>query len=348
MKNFFKHGYWVLGFLVLVSLPLLFVKIAKSQTATNLVISEVQIAGVGTGNSGQDFIEIYNPTSQEINLDGLRLAKRTSTAVATASASIVAFNSDEKVAPYSYFLWCNGSLADALNCDKSTGAIVSNNNTIAILNGALIDGIVLDAVTFGSPDFPFGEGTFLTAPEPGTSVERKAKGTSTAESMMDSLLDGLLGNGYDSGSNASDFIVRDSPQPQNSASASETLAEATPTVTETLTPTPSETATPTPTVTETITPTPSETATPTPTQTESPTPTPSETVTPTPSETIMPTPTVTPIPTSTPVEEVVATFNFPSRNVVCKIIYKPYKVLFLSGVMPTFSCSKVSEPSTSN
>jgi hypothetical protein len=52
------------------------------------------------------------------------------------------------------------------------------------------------------------------------SYERKANAMST-ESTMEGGADALAGNGYDTDHNSADFIVRNSRDPQNAASAHE-------------------------------------------------------------------------------------------------------------------------------
>jgi len=326
--NFSNKNILLIAFVLLAAL-FLFSKIqnTRAQVTQTPVISEIQI-GV-TGESTHDFIELYNPGSTELSLEGMRLAKRSSTG--TANTGIVSFTSEDIIPAHGFFLWCNTGLTATLTCDKSTGETVSNNNSVAILNGALADGVVVDAVTFGEPTAPFGEGTFLTAPELGTSVERKAKAESTAATMIDPLLDGLLGNGYDTSNNTADFVYRTTPQPQNKTSAAEPEVATTPT--QTPTPTEAETATPT------TTPTPTQTNTPTPTSTQAVTQTPTQTPTVTPTKVVTPTPTKIPTPTPTSIERVIATFKFPSQTTVCKIVYKPYKLLFLEGFMPSFVCT---------
>lgn len=248
-------------------------KNVSAALATHLVISEVQIAGVASGN---DFIELYNPTSSDVSLEGLRLGKRSSTG--TTSASIVAFAADETVPARGYYLWCNTTLNVALSCDRNTSATVSNNNSVALIDGALNGGAIVDAVTFGSPASPLGEGTSLTAPIASSSVERKANSSSDATSMGLGGTDEFAGNGEDTNDNASDFVSRSTPQPQNSQSSVEP-EEVTPTVTPTESPTP--TVSPTPTEEPSATPTPTEEPSPTITPTESPTPTLEPTATPT-------------------------------------------------------------------
>lgn len=88
-----------------------------------------------------------------MSLEGLRLAKRTS---GTTSASIVSFASDETIPAHGYYLWCNTSLNVSLSCDRNTSATVANDNSIALLDGPLATGEVVDALSFGSPGTTFG------------------------------------------------------------------------------------------------------------------------------------------------------------------------------------------------
>lgn len=266
--------------------------VAKAATDnSNVVISQVQIAG--SGNASQDFIELYNPTSSTVALSGFRLVSRTSTA--STDASIVSFQTGETIAAHSYYLWCNTSIATALGCDRNTSATIANNNSIALRNGGLDMGNIIDAVTIGVPLHSLGEGSIPATPSAGQSIIRKASATSTANSLIPGGSEANLGNGYDTDDNANDFVLLTISMPRNSASPAAIIVP-TPTTEPTLTPTPKPTSTPTPT--PTATPTPTNTPTPTPTMTPTPTDTPIPTVTPEPTNT--PTPTPTPVPTNTP------------------------------------------------
>jgi hypothetical protein len=264
-----------LAFFLIFSLGFLFfVKSSLAALTDHLVISEMQIAGTLTTD---DFIELYNPTASSISLEGFRLVKRSSTGA--TDTSIVAFGSTESVAAHSYYLWCNTGLSASITCDKVTTATVAFNNSVAIRNGPLDTGAIVDAVTLGVVANPLGEGTPIpSGPILNSSIERKPGAS-----------DPTGGNGTDTDNNSADFDLRALSEPQNSLSPTE--VEATPTPT----PTPEPTATPTATPTETPSPTP--TATPT----ESPSPTPTETPesTPTPSATPTATPTLTPTPSPT-------------------------------------------------
>ena len=68
--------------------------------AGHVVISEIKISG-GSGKSTDEFIELYNPTEVEVNLDGWRLVKKT----ASGSDYILVDNfGDKTVAAHSFFL----------------------------------------------------------------------------------------------------------------------------------------------------------------------------------------------------------------------------------------------------
>lgn len=301
-----------------ISLLFFHFKNVSAATATHVVISEVQVAGAAAGN---DFIELYNPTSSDISLDGMRLTKRT--VHSSTNASIVAFASDETIPAHGYYLWCNTTLNATLGCDRNTSAIVGDTNSIAVLNGPLATGAVVDAVTFGAVDTPFGEGTALTAPAASTSVERKANSLSTSASMAIGGSDEFAGNGEDTDNNATDFVGRITPQPQNSQSNVEPVA-----------------VTPTPTIepTETPTPTPTPEPTATPTPTAEPTAAPTETPTPTIEPTATPTETPTPTPTPTPGGGQII-INTP--HLVCTLSYRivPFFNFHLS--LPVVKCMKI-------
>lgn len=289
----------------------------SAATATNIVISEIQIGGADTGTTAQDFIEIYNPTGLDVSLDGMRVSKRTS---GTTSANVVIFASDDIVPAHGFFLWCNNSLNPSLGCDSSGSGTIANDNSLALIDGSLAIGTVIDAVSLGTPGTTFGEGTSLTALTGGTSAERKANPTSTASSMASGGADEFMGNGEDTNNNSSDFVERTTPQPQNNSSSIEPIG--TPSITPSLTPTnspfPTTTTTPSPTNTPSSTPSPTST----PTVTISPTSIPSPTIT------ISPTPSVSPTP-PIPTPKII----FSGPRFTCAIHYRPLrffnKIIFI-------------------
>lgn len=292
----------------------------QAAPASHVVISETQVAA--SVSASADFIELYNPTSFDINLNPYRLVKRTG---AASDSAIVAFSASDVIPAHGYFLWCNNTVAASLNCDRSTSNTIANNNGIAIRNGSADIGVLVDAITIGVVANSLGEGTSVATLPAGKSYERKANSSSTSTTMAVGGSDEFLANTEDTDDNASDFVLRDSPQPQSSASALEPIA----------TPTSTPTATPTPTLVPTETPTNTPTPTPIPTSTPTLTPTPSVIPSLTPTLTPTPFPTLTPKPTPSVFPQI------PTFQLVCTTKYIDTRVLSLTFRVPYPVCSVV-------
>ncbi len=300
---------------------------ASAATATNVVISEIQANGA---NSSEDFIELYNPTSSDINLGDMRIVKRT--ADGDTDTDIVVFSASDVIKAHGYYLWCHTSLSATLTCDKSSTDTVANNNSIGLRNEPANTGMLVDAVSFGTVTNTLGEGTSLLIPIASTSIERKANPTSTDSSMTSGGADEFMGNGEDTNNNSSDFVGRTTPQPQNSLSAIEPIG--TPSITPSIFPTVTMTPTnsPSPTVTPSTSPSPTVTPTTTPSVSPSPTSTPTVTISPTsipsPTITTSPTPSVSPTP-PIPTPKVI----FSGPRFTCALHYRPLrffnKIIFI-------------------
>jgi len=188
--------------------------------ADHIVISEVQI---NSGIAGNDFIEIYNPTSSIVNLSNIRLVKRATPA--TSSANIVVFSSSDNIQPRQYILWAtsDNGYNTAIGADYTSGDNISTNDSIALIQGNKDTGTIIDAVAWGTGHSSslFTENTPIANPANGGSIERKALSTSDSTSMSAGGSDEEKGNGYDTNNNSNDFILRSISQPQNSTSSSE-------------------------------------------------------------------------------------------------------------------------------
>lgn len=264
--------------------------------ANHIVISEIKIGS--STSSTDEFIELYNPTNIHANISEWTLKRRTS---GTTINNLISSMSGT-IKPYSYLLISGPSYAGSSSADLSYSAAytIAANNTVFLYDA---DGNLVDKVGIGSASQdPETTGT-VDLSNNGYSIERKANNSSTAQTMITGI-DKFEGNGYDSDNNYDDFILREEPEPQNTASSKEPalIPSEAPTPVPTITPTPIPTATPTPTPTPIIIPTytPIPTPTPTPTATSTPIPTATHTPTPTPTYTPTPTATNTPIPTATP------------------------------------------------
>lgn len=186
----------------------------------SVVISEIQTATTSATTS--DFIELYNTTTSDINLDGYRLVKRT--AAATSDTSVKAFDSSDIIQAHGFYLWASSDAgyADQIGGDVSTAENIADDNSIALRNGELDAGVIIDAVGWGTlTGAPLTEGSPLANIPDGQSLERKALSNSDATSMGSGGVDEIKGNGFDAGNNATDFILRTTSQPQNSGNAAE-------------------------------------------------------------------------------------------------------------------------------
>lgn len=277
--------------------------------ATHLVISEVQLAGT---TAGDEFIELYNPTNSSIDLTGWRLTRKTSTGT---QGNLVASMSGT-ISSQGYFLVAPavdyvGSTTPDLN--YSTATRVAADNTILIYSD---DGVTLvdrigfeDAIDFENVVFP-------NNPTAGSSVERKTNSASDSVSMGPGGSDEFGGNGEDTDNNATDFTNRTVSQPQNSASAIESI-----------------TGSPAPSSSPSVVPTPSVEPS------QSPSPLASPSVTPSPSPSTTPSPSV--IPSGTPVSKVIGFFPFAKNPKVCTITYQPKTIASISFLFPKLSCHSI-------
>lgn len=203
----------------------------------NVVISEVYGGG---GNSGSvfrnDFIELYNPTGAAVSLAGWSVQY----ASATGSTWQVT-NLSGSIAAKGFYLvqqaagtggTTNLPTPDAtgsIAMSATAGKVALVNSTTALTGTNPNNASVVDLVGFGTTANGF-EGTGpAPAPSNTASIERKANSSSTSATMAAGGADELLGNGNDTNNNASDFVTRTTPQPQNTSSSIEpVLTDTTP------------------------------------------------------------------------------------------------------------------------
>ncbi|MBI2552472.1 lamin tail domain-containing protein [Candidatus Uhrbacteria bacterium] len=178
--------------------------LASAAHGTGLLISQVQITG-GAGKTTNDFVELYNPTAAAVDLNGIRLVKRTATG--TSDTTLKSWTEAALVPSHGYYLWANsGFTAIAVTPDETTVGTIAPDNGIALRRGPENTGEIIDAVGWGTAANAFVEGTVFAAnPGAGESIER--------------LPGGAEGNGADTNNNVADFVLRASADPRNSVSA---------------------------------------------------------------------------------------------------------------------------------
>lgn len=322
-------------FLFLTILFLISTSIIQAANATHIVISEVEVGKTGAAND--EFVELYNPTDNNIELTNWKLTRKTQGGAESDLISAVSGT----IKSHGYFLFAPSSgytgLPSADQAYLASNNSITDNNTILLYNN---DSTLVDKVGFGTATD--SEGAAETNPGAGTSRERQANSSSTSSTMGSGGIDEFNGNGEDTDNNANDFVLRSVPQPQNSASSLEPVPTQTPTNTTTIPPTstetPTTTVTSTPSETPTTTPTDTPTTTPTQTPIESPSDTPTviPTQTPTPTTSLSPTPTLSITPTPT------GAFPFitiPKFRTVCTTNMISFKIFSIQIHFPMVTCT---------
>lgn len=332
----------------------------------HVVISEIQIAGA---TSTDEFIELYNPTDQAVDVTNWRLAKKTA-AVDAEEVDVIAATMSGTIQPHGYFLIAHSNYDGSVSEDITYSGPESyaNNNTILLYDdtNTPVDKVGLDTASDNETE------AFPSNPTSNRSIERKAQSSSTVESMGAGGDDELFGNGEDTDNNANDFVYRTTGQgadPQNSASATEMLPEPTPEPTPTETPEPSPSEEPTPTPEPSVSPeaspspdaspevsptplpsaspevspsaTPEPTVSPSPEASVTPEPSPSEepevSPTPEPSTSATPEPSVSPSPSPSHEPQVI----FSGLLFRCTLTYRTIWGRFFRIEIPHISCERI-------
>lgn len=194
-------------------------EIAYSAT-THLVISEIQF--MGDNGANDEFIELYNPTDNPIDISTWSIQRETATESPTFTKKN--FTSPAIVPDHGYYLIAHTSYNGSVTADMSHSSftLTSSGATLFLVNDQVLlttgnEESVVDKVAIGVSALNAEGSPFSTVPESEQSIERV---------------------GDDTDNNSTDFILQENPSPQNS--------ELTPTQTGTVTPAPTDTY-PTPT-----------------------------------------------------------------------------------------------------
>ena len=194
----------------------------------HLVISEVVTGGA---SASDELIELHNPTTVSLPLEGLEVIYVTSTGATITRRAAWALGA-ASVPPGGHALIANASGIYASIADATyTSGMAATGGSVAVrILGATT---AIDAAGWGTAASAWMEGTPAVAPAAGASIERLPGGT--------------LGSGQDTGDNAVDFVERLAPEPQNLGSPpTPDPAGATPSAQPSMTPEPPATPGPTP------------------------------------------------------------------------------------------------------
>lgn len=180
-----------------------------SPTAVNAMgSSPVVISEVLTGTSAQasqEFVELYNASDQPVAVDGWTIEYKSATSADAASSWTKKATLVGTIKAYGFYLvapsqYYPESDAEWTSSLASTGGHVRLKDNLGKVSDLLGYGTTANAA----------EGTPIPAPSSGKSLER-----------LPGNLNQQAGNGIDTGNNVMDFVVRDEPQPQSTASESE-------------------------------------------------------------------------------------------------------------------------------
>jgi hypothetical protein len=170
---------------------------ASAAVATHVVISQLE---TGTSASAsQEFIELYNPTDQDVSLNGWTVEYKAATSTDMSSNWVKHASLAGVIKSYSFYLVAPKTyLADA-DADWSATLSGSGGN-VRLKDG---NGSVVDQLGYGNTANAAEAGAPASAPPADQSIER-----------LPGRLDAGNGNGVDTDNNAADFILEPMPEPR--------------------------------------------------------------------------------------------------------------------------------------
>jgi endonuclease G len=166
----------------------------------NLVISQFQVAGA---SALDEFVELHNTSSSAVDLNGYRVVYRSAAGV--NDVAMVEWTTSTIVPSGGYYLIAttgyDGTPASNINYNTSTVSMAAAGGGIAIRNGAVNTGVIIDSVAYGTATNAFIESAVTSAPATNASQSRLSNGC------------------QDTDSNASDFAATNPSAPRNADSA---------------------------------------------------------------------------------------------------------------------------------
>jgi len=193
--------------------------------ADTVLISEIQVEG---GAAGDEFIELYNPTSASVSLAAYSIQYKGGVAGSFEKKN---FESTNSIPAYGFFLIAPTTYDGSPDEDLTNGtfALSSTGGTVFLVNDQTLlttgnEATIVDKVAWGTGTL-YAEGEAIAAPAANKSVERKSWYNATDTDMASGGMDENMGNHEDSDYNFMDFILKTTPVPQSTASTIENPME---------------------------------------------------------------------------------------------------------------------------
>jgi hypothetical protein len=145
--------------------------------STTVVISQIQVAGA---TAADEFVELHNVSNANYELNGHRLVYRSATG--TTDNEFYAWTSSTIIPAGGYYLVAHstgydGSVpANVTYNTGSTGQLGGTNGSVALRNGAINSGTIVDSIGYGTANNAFVEGTAASAMSANDSKARKLNG----------------------------------------------------------------------------------------------------------------------------------------------------------------------------
>ncbi|WP_152621956.1 lamin tail domain-containing protein [Archangium violaceum] len=200
------------------------IEVIAPSTTDHVVISEFAPQGPG-GAASDEFIELYNPTGDEVDLSGWKLQYKSSTG-STYSSSYV-LPAGVRIASHGFFLVTASGYTGPVAGDANWGTslrLSPDGGHVRLgkpgIGSSPADPLAVDTVGYGTAANAAEGSPVPTLPGASGSFERKAWSDSTGSSMEFGD-HAFHGNGFDSNDNSQDFVLRGSRDPRNRASPRE-------------------------------------------------------------------------------------------------------------------------------
>lgn len=199
---------------------------AQAAVATHLVISEIQVKDSGAGGADKEFVELYNPTSSNINLSTLPLKLHIINSSGTDENRALTFINSTIYSNGFFLIAPVGSYATSIGADatySTSGNMIVKKGAVYISTSISNDTGVIDLFGFKNSTKFEGEEYYKEEPGNGKSAERKANVSSSKDSMNGGGSDEFGGNAWDTDNNKNDFVDEKDSNPQNSSSPIEDI-----------------------------------------------------------------------------------------------------------------------------